>query len=256
MTGRFVILSLPSRGWRTALTVLFAVLVFLGHDAFNEEVVAESDALFEQKLIDLLERRPELVVEALRRYETIQTARQEEEKQLTLTKFEQAVQQNPNLPAIGPPPSEASVILVEFFDYQCGFCKRLFAHLLTLHENHPDIRIVFMDFPVLGPQSTLAARAGLAAVHQQAYFPFHKAMVESRGRLSEEKIFAIAEDIDLDVDKLKEDMADPAIDALIEANLGLASKLGIRGTPALIAGDVLVPGYIEYDELERLVGIL
>jgi len=119
-----------------------------------------------------------------------------------------------------------------------------------LAQDH-SVRLVYKDLPVLGPASVLAAHALLAAQQQNGYDKLRAALMHAPPEYTKEQVLAIARKVGLDVDRLARDMDDPAIATRLDANLALATALGIDGTPALVVGDVLVPGAIELSELEK-----
>lgn len=160
---------------------------------------------------------------------------------------------------------EGDVTLVEFLDYNCGFCKRAHGEVATLLENDPNIRYVIKEFPILGPESEFAGRAALAALKQDdgsRYFQFHDAMMSHRGRLSETLVRSMAADAGLDWTALEQDMASAEISTQIERTYTLAQTLQINGTPAFIvassdgAGDFglgeVVRGYVPAARLAEL----
>jgi protein-disulfide isomerase len=116
-----------------------------------------------------------------------------------------------------------------------------------------DLRVVMKEFPVLGPASIVAARASLAAEEQGLYAEFHNELMARRGRLDEAAIFAVAEGVGLDVERLKQDMESDAVAEEIAANLRLAQRLGINGTPTFIVGEEIVPGAVDIRMLEDLI---
>jgi protein-disulfide isomerase len=122
-----------------------------------------------------------------------------------------------------------------------------------LIDEDRNIRFVYKEFPILGPESVIAARAALAAQQQGRYKVFHDALMASSARLTETAVFETAGRLGLDVGKLRTDMRAPAIEAAIDANYRLARLLGINGTPAFIIGTELVPGAVDLSTLEELV---
>jgi protein-disulfide isomerase len=144
------------------------------------------------------------------------------------------------------------VTMVEFFDYNCGFCKRAFTELLKLVESDKKLRVVFIEFPILSEESRLASKAAIAAAKQDKYFDFHRALLTGPGHVNEEKIFSAASSVGLNVDQLKKDMNAPEVDAIIEANLQLGTTMGVQGTPAFFVGDQIVPGSPE--NLHQILG--
>lgn len=149
--------------------------------------------------------------------------------------------------------AEGDISMVEFFDYNCGFCKRAFGDVLSILESDKNLRLVVKEFPILGPGSVFASRAAIAAKEQGKYWDFHVALMQSRGSLDEGKVIAIAEKVGLDVNKLRTDMKSERVTAEIEETYTLANKLGVNGTPAFIIDDKLIPGAMGLQALEQQV---
>ena len=143
--------------------------------------------------------------------------------------------------------------VVEFFDYQCGYCKRFAPTMTRLLETDKSVRFVFKEFPILGEMSVVASRAALAAKMQGKYRAFHDAMMGLHRPLTETVIYQTATEVGLDITRLKRDMARPEVIGIIKANRDLAAALGIRGTPSIVIGDKLAPGAISYDHLTALI---
>ncbi|BCW89542.1 hypothetical protein sos41_27080 [Alphaproteobacteria bacterium SO-S41] len=146
------------------------------------------------------------------------------------------------------------VTLVEFFDYRCGYCKKARPEVLGLIEADKNVKLIIKELPILSKVSEEAAKAAIAAQNQggDVYWKFHQAML-SADDLDSDAIYDIAGGLGLDVDRLKKDMQDPAVEEKIKKTHELAEKLGVDGTPAFIVGDQLVPGYMSQDELKDLV---
>ena len=144
------------------------------------------------------------------------------------------------------------VTIVEFFDYNCGYCKRVAPTVKALLKSDPNVRVVYKEFAILGPPSVLAAKAALAAQRQGKYVPFHEALMSS-GRATGSTIAALARNLGMDYGKLLKDMEDPAIGKTLQRTYRLASLLGINGTPAFVIGDQVVPGAIGADAMARMV---
>ncbi|MCH8212737.1 MAG: DsbA family protein [Proteobacteria bacterium] len=158
---------------------------------------------------------------------------------------------DPASPVGGNP--DGDVTLVEFFDYQCPYCKTIFPSIQALLAEDRNLRYVFKEFPILGRASVFAARAALAARRQGKYLEFHTAVMSARGKLTETRVMRLAEKVGLDVDRLRRDMADGTVDAMIRRNLELADGLGIFSTPVFIIGDTQIPGAVEIDTLKVLI---
>ena len=160
---------------------------------------------------------------------------------------------DPAAPVSGNPSGD--VTLVEFFDYHCGPCKGALKAVMPVLDDDPGVRLVFKEFPVLGRQSIVAARAALAVNEQEPskYVEFHSALMSSRGRLTERRILRIARDVGLDAERLKADMFSPEIENALRRNYAVARALGIRGTPAFVVGERLIPGAASVETLKNSI---
>ena len=148
---------------------------------------------------------------------------------------------------------DGAIPVVEFFDYQCGYCKRMLPSVVRLLDENRSVRFIYKEFPILGEMSTVASKAALAAKRQGKYLDYHNALMAMRRPLDEASIYDTAAEVGLDVERLKKDMNDPTIQDIIERNRSLGQNMGLRGTPSFIVGDALVPGALEYDRLVALV---
>jgi len=141
---------------------------------------------------------------------------------------------DPATPFVGS--ASADVVLVKFVDYQCPYCKAVEPKLDAMLAADKGLKIVMKEFPILGPDSIVAAKAALAAGKQGKYAPYHHALMAYRGKLSNDVIFATAKDVGLDVERLKRDMAAPDVADQIIANFNLARAMKISLTPAYVLG--------------------
>ena len=212
---------------------------------------AADKAEIESLVRDYILNNPEIILQALHRLQARQQAEERARAEVALKERADDLFRDPNAPTQGP--DDAAVTLVEFFDYQCSYCKRVFPDVMKLAEEQKDFRLVFKEFPILGPASEVASKAALAAHRQDLYLPFHRALMTLRGGLTQERIFDTAASVGIDVERLKTDMQDPAIATYIEEQRKLASALGITGTPAMVIGDQLIPGAISYEQMLDLV---
>jgi protein-disulfide isomerase len=207
------------------------------------------EALVRQYILD----HPEVVVESLQAYQARQRAAENQAAQATLAALKDHIENDPAAPVAGNP--EGDVTIVEFFDYRCGYCKRVLPSIRELMKTDGNVRYVFKEFPVLGPDSVTASRAALAVwkLQPDKYFPFHTALLESRGSLTEQRIMQIAEQVGLDPARVREGMDDPGIEKTLQANFDLGRQLKINGTPAFIIGGKLVPGAIDLATMKQLL---
>ena len=186
---------------------------------------------------------PEVIQEALQELEKRQAEAQRATQREALTASREALEKSPNDFVVGNP--NGDITLVEFFDYNCGYCKRALGDLRQLVAADPRLKIVLKDFPVLGPESLEAARVALAARRQlkgDKLFDFHATLIESRGRINAERGLEVAKEFGLDLARLKKDIDGPHVKAAIQENVLLGDRLGLTGTPAFILGDEIISG--------------
>jgi len=210
-------------------------------------------ATIEQIVRDLIRREPEIVLEALDALEKRGEARQREAAKQALNERRRELENDPDMPVAGNP--QGRVVIVEFFDYRCPYCKRMAAPIKELLAAEKDVKLVRRDWPILGPPSVIASRAALAARAQgeQRYEKFHDALMTARVQLDENSIFQIARESGLDIDRLRRDMESPRIAAILQKTDALARALAFTGTPGFAIGDALVPGAVDLATLKNLV---
>ena len=144
-------------------------------------------------------------------------------------------------------------VIVEFFDYNCGYCKKSLDAVTELLRTEYDLKISFRDYPILSPSSRVAAKAALASREQGKYFKFHSALMSVQGNLNKDMIFSIAMNLNIDIDKLKKDMKKIEVEEIIEQNESLARKLNIRGTPTFIIDGKIYAGALELNKLREII---
>jgi protein-disulfide isomerase len=205
----------------------------------------------DQRIRDYILQHPEVIVEALRNFEERQQAAAANETQSVIASRREEILNDPATPIGGNP--EGDVSIVEFFDYNCPYCRKNAPTLTELERTDPDLRFVYKEWPILGPGSEFAARAALAAVPQGKYVAYHKAMMAASGRVTEDTALMIADAVGIDIERLKQDMEDPAIQEAIERNRDLARALGVTGTPAFVVNDRFLPGLQEMPVLQDVI---
>lgn len=156
-----------------------------------------------------------------------------------------------NIASVGNP--DGDVIVVEFFDYNCGYCKKAFEEVQKLLKEDKNVRVVLYDMPILSEASHRASEWSLAAKKQGKYFEFHQALMTHQGGIDEETMTKIAKDLGLDVEKLKKDAADPAIKEEIATHIATARELNIQGTPGFLVNEQVFRGYIPYDQMTKAI---
>jgi protein-disulfide isomerase len=235
-----------------SLILIIGLLLGAPTQAADAKTPLDKQAV-EKILRDILRENPEIVVDAIEAYRAKQEAAKQEKARETLASKREELENGLLLPIGGNP--KGTVTIVEFFDYQCGYCKRVFPSILSLLESDKTIKYVFKEFPILGPVSLLASRAALAVwkMDKSKYVPFHTALMSSRGGLNQDKIMRLARETGIDPVSLQAHMQDPGIQEALQKNIELAQALNINGTPAFIIGDQIVPGAVELEDLKRLV---
>lgn len=207
----------------------------------------------EQLIRDYIMKNPEVMIESLQAYQAGQQDAQQAKAEQAVAANRDTLERDAATPVAGNP--KGSVTIVEFFDYHCGYCKKALSAVKALLKDDDDVRFVFKEFPILGPGSVTAAQAALATwkIAPDKYLPFHVALMEWRGDLTEDRVMEIAKKVGIDTAKLKTAMADPAITAQLKRNTELAQELQIGGTPAFIIGGKLVPGAVDLATLQEMV---
>ncbi len=215
------------------------------------QAASPDKAAVKQMIREVLDENPELLMEALDKLRAKMEAGQAQSGRESLSKLRAELERDPATFIAGNPRGDVTV--VEFFDYRCGFCKRAQPIVQQLLQQDGGIRLALKEFPILGPDSLTASKAAIAAMEQEKYAPFHNALMAAQGTLSEERVLRIAAEAGLDAVKLRKDMDNPKIKKIIHRNHEIAQSLGISGTPSFIIGDTLAPGYVELEELKKLV---
>lgn len=213
-------------------------------------------AQVEQVIHDYLLAHPDILVEMSNRLDRQQAA--SEDKQRTDALFDVGVKAlvDPKV-AYVEGPENAKVTVVEFFDYRCPHCKASLGAMKSLSQKNKDIRIAYIERPILTADSMVAARAAVASRRQPGkYVPFHFALMATNGELPKERILDIAKTVGIDTAKLEKDMADPAVIEQVNQSNALATTLHFNGTPTFVVNDKVIVGEVTEDELQSLVDSL
>lgn len=196
-------------------------------------------------------KNPEVIAEAIASLEQKREAAQTAAAHQALGQNQGPLYNDAEAPVGGNP--QGDVTIVEFFDYRCGYCRKVHPAVENVLKKDAKVRIIYKEFPILGPPSVLAARAALASRAQGKYVAFHNALMSGGGSFSEAEILETAASVGLDSERLKKDMAAPEIEAILQKNFALAQALAIRGTPAFVVGKKLIPGAMEEADLAGLI---
>jgi protein-disulfide isomerase len=202
---------------------------------------AEQKAAIEKIIKEYLLANPEVMMDVQNALEAKMETLQAERLKLTLKESAAEIFHRPNAPTAGNPKGDITV--VEFFDYNCGYCKRAFGDIAKLVDKDPKVKVVFKELPILSKGSEEAAKVALAARAQGKYWEVHRTLIGLRGEVNEASALRAVEKLGgLDVAKLKKDMDSPEVKAEIETVRNLAQKMGINGTPHFLVGDRAIAG--------------
>ncbi len=193
--------------------------------------------------LEAILENPQIILEAVAILEQRERAEQNANAEQILSSLEA----DNTAPVLGNP--DGDVTIVEFFDYNCGFCRRSGPVLQAILEKDPGVRVIMREWPILGEASVFAARAALAARNQGKYEEFHWGLMTGAGRASEATVRQLAADLGLDVDRLMADMTSVTVEAHIDESNSLARSLGFTGTPAFIVGGQISPGFMTEDQM-------
>ncbi|MCW1404471.1 DsbA family protein [Novosphingobium sp. MW5] len=199
---------------------------------------------------------PEVIADALSELERREKAAEEAARLEVLSDSSGILFDLSRQAVLGNP--EGSVTLVEFFDYNCGYCKRAHADMVRLIEEDPDLRVVLKEFPVLGQGSVEAAQVAVAvnSIAPEKYGEFHEALLLSRGQANRDSALKAATGIGIDQDELLAAMTTDEAGQTIEEVYSLANRLGLTGTPSYVVGDEVVMGAIGYDQLREKLDVV
>jgi protein-disulfide isomerase len=208
----------------------------------------------EQIVKDYLMTHPELLQDVMGELEKRQSLAEAEKHRATIKEQSATLFNSPRQVTLGNP--QGDVTVVEFFDYNCGYCKRAMADMLELLKD-PKLKFVLKEFPVLGEGSTQAAQVA-AAVRMQdksgkKYLEFHQKLLGGRGHVDKARALAVAKDVGLDVARLERDMASDEVKAQIEESMKLAELLSLNGTPSYVVGPDVLVGALGYNALKEKV---
>lgn len=220
---------------------------FAAETKFTDAQKKEMEAVIH----DYLMANPQVIMDSVEQYRQNAEAESEKVFEQKIKDSADALYKDPSSPVVGN--KDGDVTLVEFFDYNCGYCKAAFKDVKTLVDEDKNLRIVFKEIPILSEASHTAARYALAAEKQGKYWEFHSRLMEKGGANSTEGIEKAAADVGLDMEKLKKDADSPEIRATIEKNLELSRMIGITGTPGFVIHDKALRGHYGVDALRKII---
>jgi protein-disulfide isomerase len=229
-----------------------ALLLSPAREAHAQALTGPQRSEVESIIREYLLKNPELIEEVMRELEKRQSAAESAKAQNTIKDNAQILFNSPRQVTLGNP--KGDVTMVEFFDYNCGYCKRAMGDMLELMKTDPNLRVVLKEFPVLGEGSVQAAQVAIALNMQdkggKKYLDFHQKLLNTRGGVDKAKAMAAAKDAGADMARLEKDMASPEIKTTLEETFRLAEPLGLNGTPSYVIGENVVIGAVGLSELK------
>ncbi len=210
--------------------VVSAVAIVMAAKRSEQPMAAAS--INSNELSNVLNENPQIIVDALQRYEQAQREAQAKEAARLFVENWEEISNSPTSPFVGP--EDAKVVLVEFFDFSCGYCKRLAPTMEKIVEANPDIKVVFKPLTFMAPVSKYAAQAVIAAQNQGKFMELYGPMLEHQGLLTEEKVDEYASKAGLDMDKYEADLAAEETNAAIQSIASLSQKVQVHGVPTLV----------------------
>ena len=204
---------------------------------------------------DYLLKNPELLQEVMSELEKRQSAADAEKHRAAVKEHADKLFNSTRQVTLGNP--QGDVTMVEFFDYNCGYCKRALTDMLELMKSDPKLKVVLKEFPVLGPQSVEAAQIAVGVQMQdrsgKKYLDFHQKLLSGRGQVDKARALAVAKEVGLDAARLEKDMNNAEVRATLEESLKLAEALGLNGTPSYVIGPDVVIGAVGLPALREKV---
>jgi protein-disulfide isomerase len=223
-----------------AATIAFAAPA--SAQSFSDPQREEIGKIVKEYLI----KHPEVLQEAMAELEKRQQLAETEKARSAIKNHTEALFNSPRQVTLGNP--QGDVTFVEFFDYNCGYCKRALDDMMQLMAKDPKLKVVLKEFPVLGPNSTEAARIAVAVRMQdksgKKYLEFHQKLLTGRGQVDKARALAVAKEIGLDMARLDKDLKSDEIDATLSESMKLAEALGLNGTPSYVINNDVVIGAV------------
>jgi protein-disulfide isomerase len=235
----------------TVVVLLLPASVPAGAQSFSDPQRGEIEKIIKEYIVS----HPEVLQEAMAELEKRQAAAEAEKSKTTIKNNAQTIFSSARQVTLGNP--QGDVTLVEFFDYNCGYCKRALSDMMDLMKTDSKLKVVLKEFPVLGPGSEEAARVAVAVRMQdptgKKYLEFHQKLLGGRGAADRARALAVAKDVGLDMSRLEKDMASDEAKVTFNENIKLAEALGMNGTPSYVVGSEVVVGAVGLDGLKQKV---
>jgi protein-disulfide isomerase len=230
-----------------------AVPVAVSAQSFSDSQRGEIEQIMKNYLLS----HPEILVDVSAELTKRQAAAESVKQEAAVTENAKEIFNSPRGVTIGN--KNGDVTFVEFFDYNCAYCKHAMGDMLDLLKTDPKLKVVLKEFPVLGPGSVEAAQVAVAAHMQdpdgKKYLDFHQKLLGGRGQADKARALAVAKETGFDMAQLEKDMKSPEVRATLEENLKMAEAMGMNGTPSYVIGKQVVVGAVGLDGLKEKIGL-
>lgn len=240
---------------RLGAAALLTASTALGAHAFDMGDMSDAEReMFRSEVRAYLMENPEVLMEAVDVYQARQADAQVASDSDMIAANSDAIFKGADDAVYGNP--DGDIVMVEFTDYRCGYCKKAFPDVKALLEKDGNIKLIVKEFPILGEASVLASRFAIATkivAGDEAYMAFHDALMQARGDVSEGSLRRLAKELGLDADPIVAEMDSDAVTTIIAKNHQLAAELQISGTPTFVMGDQMLRGYVPYDAMVEIV---
>src|SRR5436853_3532126 len=243
---------------RLLAPALFALAMFgatgpASADSFSDGQRTDIEAIVKNYLVS----HPEVLEEAMAELSKRQAAAELQKHEASIAQNADTIFNSPRGVVLGN--KDGDVTFVEFFDYNCGYCKRAMTDMLDLMKADPKLKVVLKEFPVLSQASVEAAQVGVAVRMQdptgKKYLDFHQKLLTGRGAADKARAMAVAKEVGLDMTKLEKDLSSAEVRNTLEENFKLAESMGMNGTPSYVIGKQVVIGAVGVENLKEKIGI-
>jgi len=241
----------------TILTAVVASGVTIFASDYIKQHSSSSAALDEKKVEEIVSKfladNPKAIIEALQNWQITEQANRVKKQQEAVQSLSDTFKKSTEFPIAGKADGDATV--VEFYDYNCPACKAMFETLDTLVKEDKNVRVVFVEFPIFGPQSDVNAKIALAvyALAPEKFYEWHSGMMRFKGKADEAYAMNVAKNLGISPEALKKEIAKPEYEEKLKKNREYAKQLDIRGTPAVIANGIMFNGVAPYEDLKAQI---
>ncbi|SFI83529.1 DsbA family protein [Celeribacter neptunius] len=240
---------------RLGCAALLTASTALAANAFDISDMSDAEReAFRAEIRAYLLDNPEVLMEAVDVYQQRQEQQQVANDADLIAQYAEVIYNDENDAVYGNP--DGDLVLVEFSDYRCGYCKKAYPDVHALLEKDGNIKLIVKEFPILGEASVLASRFAVATklvVGNEAYLKVHDELMQARGDINEAALRRLAKSLEIDADPVFAEMDSDPVTAILAQNHQLATALQVTGTPGFILGDQMLRGYVPYDAMVEIV---